>query len=149
MIKYFPYVCGVIVLALTLTVPFVMARNLGQYIGTQYGEWRYPTLPYRSEAKENHAITASDVAQEYLRQAERAGWTIAEITRGYNVLYCESKFDYKADNPKSTASGTAQWLIGTWNSVAPQGADRLDYRLSISLFIEYFPSNPKWWSECL
>ena len=68
------------------------------------------------------------------------------LLKSYEML---NFFDYKADNPKSTALGTAQWLIGIWNSVAPQGADRLDYRLSISLFIEYFPSNPKWWSECL
>lgn len=151
LIKYFKYICISLAILGTLFVPYILARNFGQYIGTKYSEWRYrpETIPYRQGAKIKTEPTPQEVANYYLNASRRAGWTIHEITKGYNVLYCESKFVFNAKNNNSTAVGVAQWLNGTWAEVAPINGDRLDYKLSIDLFIKHFPTTPKWWKKCL
>lgn len=115
-----------------------------------YINWhiRPESIPYATHQTITEP-TPQLVASEYLRQATRAGWTMAEINKGWNVLYCESSFKYNAKNPKSSALGVAQYITGTWNSVAPQGESRLNYRLSIALFIQNFPTHQGAWSECL
>jgi len=127
-----------------------LSSQLGNSIGTKYGNWRYQldTIPY-STHQFNPNPSPQTALLEYIHQATKANWTIAEIEYGWKVLKCESNFKYDAKNPNSTAAGIAQWTIGTWNTKTPPNSDRLDYRLNISLFIHYFLKEPSHWQLCL
>lgn len=124
--------------------------SLSNTLSASYIKWYYhiDNLPYATHKVESNP-TQQTVFLEYARQATRANWSMSQIERGWSVLKCESKFVYNAKNPNSTATGVAQWIIGTWKGKAPIGSDRLDYRLNISLFIQYFITEPSHWSECL
>lgn len=136
----------------TLYLLVQLSAALGSKLGTSYASWRYrsDTIPYRSQPLDfltvsPHEATTYDVVQEIARQAERADFP---ILTALEVLGCESGYLYNARNQNSSALGVAQWLTGTWKQVAPEGADRLDYKLSIALFIEYYNKYPQWWAEC-
>jgi hypothetical protein len=137
----------IILTILTIQYAFLIISNIAV---NKFIEWhiRPNQIPYNTQQIISEP-TQQIVAKEYINQAIKAGWTMDYINRGWNVLYCESKFQYDAKNPKSTALGVAQYLPGTWYSVAPKGESRLNYKLSIALFIQNFPTNPKAWSECL
>ena len=64
---------------------------------------------------------------------------------------CESGFDYKAKNKKSTARGVYQYLIGTWEETqsAKQGKERNDYKANIHEAMLDVANGEAWrWRDC-
>lgn len=65
---------------------------------------------------------------------------------------CESGFNYKAKNPKSTARGVYQYLIATWEATesAKQGKERNDYRANIrEAMIDLANGEDDKWQQCV
>ena len=65
---------------------------------------------------------------------------------------CESQFDYKAKNPNSTARGTFQYLIRTWEQTesAKKGIERNDYKANIREAMIDISNGESWrWKQCL
>ena len=55
------------------------------------------------------------VKRKVVDYGKRNGYSHADIQLAVNVAYIESSLGVNLDNPKSTASGVYQYLIGTWN----------------------------------
>jgi hypothetical protein len=147
LIKYFLIICWAVLGIIVTQYFFLLISNS---LVSSYIEWhiRPDSIPY--SIRSPHPPTQQEAAKEYVRQAQKSNWTIAQINRGWSILYCESKFQYNARAyPKSSAVGIAQFLDGTWKLIAPPNSNREDYRINISMFIKYFPIHPEWWKPCL
>ena len=75
------------------------------------------------------------VQAEILRQTKAANWNEAQQKIALDIAYCESGFNPLAKNNGSTATGTFQFLSGTWQHIGSPG-DRLDYVDNIAAFVE-------------
>jgi hypothetical protein len=65
-----------------------------------------------------------------------------------DIARCESQFNIRAKNPKSSAKGVYQFIDGTWNWIKAVG-HQFDYKENIKQFMIWYPVHPEWWQECL
>lgn len=62
------------------------------------------------------------------------------------IAWCESRFDPRASNSRSTAKGVYQFLDGTWEWIGAEG-HQYDAEENIKQFMKFYPKYPQWW-EC-
>lgn len=150
LISHLPHFIGVCFGILAILTTQSVFLDIANSSVEAYIKWhiRPNSIPYSLHTPETDP-SQSRVLLEFVRQTERAGWTISQIERGWGVLKCESHFQWAADNPTSSALGVAQWISSTWKSKAPSGADRLNYQANIALFVQYFLKEPSHWKTCL
>lgn len=90
-----------------------------------------------------------DVIQEIKTQSALFG---VNTVFALELAECESGFDYKAKNINSTARGTYQYLIGTWEETesAKAGKERNNYKANIREAMLDMANGEYWrWQECL
>ena len=92
--------------------------------------------------------TAEQVKEEIRKQAKNFD---LDSKKMLELAFCESGFNYKAKNPKSTARGVYQYLIGTWEETesAKKGIERNDYKANIREAMIDISNGESWrWRDC-
>ena len=64
----------------------------------------------------------------------------------YNVIQCESSWDYTNKNPDSSAYGLAQFLDGTWSDHC-KGERNNPYDQIRCLVVNWYEGHQSWWNE--
>ncbi len=92
--------------------------------------------------------TKEDVKKEIIKQSRDFGLNENKMLA---LAFCESGYNYKAKNPKSTARGVYQYLIGTWEETesAKNGIERNDYKANIREAMLDISNGESWrWVDC-
>lgn len=92
--------------------------------------------------------TKQQVEDEIRRQAKQFSLGADKMVE---LALCESGLDYKAKNPNSTARGTFQYLIRTWEETvsAKKGYERNNYMANIREAMIDISNGEVWkWEEC-
>lgn len=114
----------------------------------QYANAEVNIVSKTREYKYNERVPVEVVREEIVIQAGLFEVNAVCMDR---IVYCESKYNNLADNPKSTAYGVAQYLIGTWEetiSYKQYHISRSDYKASLREMAIDLANGEMWrWKE--
>jgi len=102
---------------------------------------------YESSEYNNNSqpyTTINDIKNEIIKQAKIYG---VDVNIALRIARCESKFNSTARNPRSSAVGVYQFLVGTWEWIGATG-DRGDYKENIQQFMLWYSRGYEHWWEC-
>lgn len=67
------------------------------------------------------------------------------VQTALRIADCESSFDPKAKNPKSSASGLYQFTTRTWNWLGYKDKDVFDPYWNTIAFMKNYNKHKRWW----
>ncbi len=78
-------------------------------------EVRQTAREVRQVSKTTRRRTPNHIVPADIEALVRTDFNEVDVQRAINVIFCESRFDANAKNPRSTASGLFQHLEGWWS----------------------------------
>jgi soluble lytic murein transglycosylase-like protein len=99
--------------------------------------------PRQDDPERDAAYSRRLIASRIIEEALAYGINHTDALR---IAECESSFDPRARNPRSSAKGIYQFTDTTWAWIKAPG-NQFDYEENIRQFMIWYPQYPQWW-EC-
>lgn len=136
------------ILVLEIATAFTLIIWLADLTAEKVSGAIYPIENALEVNSEPQILTKQAIIDEITSQANLFG---IDPDKAIALAKCESQLDPFAKNPKSTARGLYQYLIGTWEETqsAKNGLERNDYKANIREAMIDLANGEAWrWPDC-